>query len=55
MAKSKAAPAAATEEARKSRTIYVSDSEWEEINKDAERQGRKVSRHIVMLVREARA
>jgi hypothetical protein len=55
MASSKAAPVAATEEGRKSRTIYVSDSEWDEINKSADAEGRKVSRHLVMLVRERAA
>ena len=48
-------PVAAPEEGRRSRTIYVSDTEWAEIEDDAEGEGRKVSRHIVMLVRDRAA
>lgn len=53
MATKSKAPAAPVEEERKSRTIYVSDSEWAEITVSANKQGRKVSRHLVMLVRAA--
>lgn len=48
-------PVAATEQGRRSRTIYVSDEEWAEIEADANAEGRKVSRHIVMLVRDRAA
>lgn len=50
--------AKASEEAdngRKSRTIYVTDAEWQQINEDAETEGRKVSRHIVKIVQERRS
>lgn len=39
-------------ELRKSRTIFVTDSEWQEITEAAEAQGRKPSRHLVLVNRE---
>lgn len=51
MTKKKAAPAAAAE-ARVSKTIFVTPTEWAELNENAERRGRKVSRHLVFLNRE---
>jgi hypothetical protein len=41
------------EEPRKSRTISVTDSEWAEICAAAEAEGRKPSRHIVLINRQS--
>lgn len=40
---------------KRSRTISVTDAEWDEIVASAEAAGRRPSRHYVMLVREKKA
>lgn len=40
------------DDGKKSRTIYLTDAEWEQIVTQAEGEGRKAGRHIVFVIQE---
>lgn len=58
MAKAKAAgmpPSAATDGQKRSRTVYLTDAEWAEINAQASAEARGAGRHIVFVIQERAA